>query len=239
MPRQYGGDHQGSASIHFIECANIAIDDHGYFAVALSGGSTPKAIFHGLSSPAFRDQVDWSRVVLFWSDERCVPPDHSDSNYHMAMEAGFSTLPIPIENIFRMKGEDDPEESALKYEKIIADKLGGAPLDLVMLGMGSDGHTASLFPKTHGLHPAKDRLAIANYIPQLDTWRLTLTFRCINEADYIAIYVLGTQKAEMVKKVFNGTFDPDIYPVQNIGTARNHALWIMDDDAAALLSISK
>ncbi len=215
---------------HFINKANEAITDNGYFAVALSGGSTPKAIFEGLARKENVEKVDWERVMLFWSDERCVPPEDPDSNYRMAMESGFVTLPIPLENIHRMKAEDDPEQYAKQYEEIIEEKLSGQPFDLVMLGMGGDGHTASLFPKTHGLH-APERKVIANYIPQMDTWRMTLTFDCINEAKEIVIYVLGESKAEMVKRVFTGNYDPDNLPVQRVGTATHKALWIMDDGA--------
>lgn len=219
---------------HFIESANEAIADHGYFAVALSGGSTPKAIFEELAKDANKQLVDWSRVLLFWSDERCVPPEDPDSNYRMAMESGFIHLPIPLENIHRLKGEADPEEYAKTYEQVIADKLSGQPFDLVMLGMGGDGHTASLFPKTHGLH-ADGRSVIANYIPKLDTWRLTLTFDCINRASKIAIYVLGEGKAETVKTVLTSEYTPDTYPVQRVGTPEHKALWILDDGAARLL----
>jgi len=219
---------------HFIQAAKESIDDHGYFAVALSGGSTPKAIFQSLAHEKNRTLVDWNRVMLFWSDERCVPPEDPQSNYRMAMESGFVHLPIPLENIHRMKGEEDPEENARLYELLINDKLSEEPFDLVMLGMGNDGHTASLFPKTHGLH-APGRLVITNYIPQLDTWRITLTYSCINQAHRIAIYVLGDNKAEIVREVLTSKYDPDTYPVQKVGTPTHKALWIMDTGAARLL----
>lgn len=231
------GNHEATLNFcvnHFIATANESIDDDGFFSVALSGGSTPKEIFKGLALERNRHEVDWSRVLVFWSDERCVPPDDPDSNYRMAMDSGFVHLPIPLENIHRMKAENDPEEYAQYYEKVIDEKLSSKPFDLIMLGMGSDGHTASLFPETHGLH-APGRKVIANYIPKMGKWRMTMTYECINEAKKIAIYVLGEGKAATVKKIFNTKYDPDRLPIQKIGTPTNKALWIMDDGAAALI----
>lgn len=216
---------------HLIETANHYIDENGYFTVALSGGSTPKAIFEGLTKEDNRNRVDWSRVILFWGDERSVPPDNPDSNYHMAMESGFTHLPIPLENIHRMKAEEDLEVSAKAYEELLNEKLGDNTLDLVMLGMGGDGHTASLFPKTHGLH-APGRNVIGNYVPKMETWRMTLTFDYINESKNIVIYVLGESKAEMVEKVFKEPYQPDELPIQKIGTPTHKALWIMDSAAS-------
>jgi 6-phosphogluconolactonase len=219
---------------HFIAIAEKSISHHDSFYVALSGGSTPKAIYEGLSSAPYRDRINWKKVHLFWSDERCVPPYHPDSNYHMAVEAGLAKLHIPPENIHRMQAEGDVEEGALAYESLILAKVPNRSFDLVMLGMGNDGHTASLFPKTHGLN-AQNRLAIANYIPKLDVWRLTLTFEGINTATHVAIYVMGKDKATMVNKVLTGPYNPDEYPVQKIGTPEHKALWILDKEAASLL----
>lgn len=219
---------------HFIKLAQAAIDHHGYFAVALSGGSTPKAIYELLAQKGNRERILWDRVLLFWSDERCVPPEDPDSNYRMAMDAGFSTLNITPEHIFRMQGEEDPEEEARRYNALIKKEVPLDRFDLIMLGMGEDGHTASLFPKTHALHSV-GHLATANYIPQKECWRLTMTYECINTADNIAIYVLGGSKAEMVEKVLTSPFDPDTYPIQKVGLSTNKALWILDSGAAAKL----
>jgi 6-phosphogluconolactonase len=168
--------------------------------------------------------MDWSRVLLFWSDERAVPPDHPDSNYRMAMEAGFKKVSIPPSQIHRMHAEEHIEENALKYEKTIEHVLQGRPFDLVMLGMGEDGHTASLFPHTEGLK-VKDRLVIANYIPEKNAWRMTLTFPCINQAAHVSIYALGDAKKPMLKKVFENW---GIYPIEQVGTEAHPALWIVD-----------
>ncbi|NGX43116.1 MAG: 6-phosphogluconolactonase [Chlamydiae bacterium] len=215
---------------HFIRLAEDAIAHHGYFATALSGGSTPKAIFERLSDPKYRERIEWKRVLLFWSDERAVPPGDPKSNYRMAMDAGFGKLPVPAERIFRMKAEKDIEENALEYQKLIEQILPNGVFDLVMLGMGEDGHTASLFPKTHGLH-TNARLVIANFIPSLDTWRMTLTYDCINRARNIVIYVIGETKAEILENVLDSDYDPDSLPVQRVGTPTNKALFITDNAA--------
>jgi len=213
---------------HFVKAACEAIAARNVFTVALSGGSTPKAIFQLLTSPLFRDRIDWNKVKLFWSDERAVSPDSPDSNYHMAMEAGFATIPIPPENIFRMAAESlDIEKAAKEYENLIVKNVPNQSFDLVMLGMGEDGHTASLFPKTHALH-SEERLVVANFIPQKNTWRMTLTFECINNAHAIAIYVIGASKAAMLQRIFNSPYEPDLLPIQRVGTAAHKALWITD-----------
>lgn len=215
----------------FVEIANDCLFDHGYFAVALSGGSTPKAIYTALASSENRQKLDWSKVLLFWSDERSVPPNNPESNYHMAMEAGFSSLPIKPENIFRMKAEEHIEENAKLYEQDIKNNIPLGLFDAVLLGMGEDGHTASLFPMTHALK-AKNRLVIENYIPQKNTWRMTLTYDCINTAKYILIYVLGKNKDVMLKRVLTGPYEPDTLPIQAVGTQSHRATWIVDSAAA-------
>lgn len=218
---------------HFITVANEAINSQGIFTVALSGGSTPKTIYQQLANEKNRSQIDWSKVFLFWGDERCVPMDHPESNYRMAMEAGFATLPIPKSHIFPMPATGDVEQleqGAEQYEKLIVQHVPKCSFDLVMLGMGEDGHTASLFPKTHGLHTV-GKLVIANYIPQKQCWRMTLTYECINDAKNIAIYVLGESKAKMVKEVFTTAYDPDTLPIQKIGTPTHKALWIVEQSA--------
>ena len=222
------------ATKHFIQCAQKAITDRGRFFVALSGGSTPKAMYQSLSSPKNRDMIDWSKVWLFWGDERAVPPNDPQSNYHMAMEAGFKQLPLKKEQIFRMEAEKDIEQNALVYEQLIRKNVPNEQFDLVMLGMGDDGHTASLFPMTHGLQ-VTNRLVIANYNPTLKVWRMSLTFDCINKALLSVFYVLGATKAETVSKVLNGEYEPDILPSQRIGTPEHKALWILDTEAAQKL----
>lgn len=217
---------------HFLKIAKSAIQKHGCFFVALSGGSTPKAIFERLSSSSHAQEPIWSKVFLFWSDERATPPTDPESNYKMAMDAGFSKLPIPPAQIFRMHAETEIEKNALEYEKTIQKTLNGRSFDLMMLGMGEDGHTASLFPHTRGLHEQK-RWVIANEIPQKKCWRMTLTFPCINQSENIAIYVLGASKRYMAAKVLLSPDQFEELPVQKVGTKEHKALWILDEAAAA------
>lgn len=212
---------------HLIATGREAIADHGFFYLALSGGSTPKNIYHLLAQPEFRSQLDWSRVLLFWSDERCVPPTDSESNYRMAYDAGLETLPLLPEHIFRMHGESDPKQAGDAYDQLIQKIVPDGCFDLVMLGMGTDGHTASLFPHTAALQ-VTDKLATANYIPDKKSWRITLTLPCINKARIAVFYVTGDEKAQRVAEVFAGAKVP-------AGLVEN-GLWFLDKPAASLLN---
>ncbi|MBP9841821.1 MAG: 6-phosphogluconolactonase [Simkaniaceae bacterium] len=204
---------------HWIHSAQTAIEEHGAFYVALSGGSTPKAIYEALSK---RTDLDWSKVYLFWSDERSVPPTDPESNYHMAMEAGLKTLPIL--HIFRM----DPGAPPENYEITIRRMLGNHPFDLIMLGMGPDGHTASLFPDTEALKEEK-KWVVKNHVPQKHTDRITMTFPCLNRAKQTVFYVIGPDKKEKLTEILSGTTH---YPASLVGTPTHPALWIADKEAA-------
>lgn len=223
---------------HFFEIANEAIAKHKAFYVALSGGSTPKALFQRLALEENRNKTAWDKFHVFWSDERCVPPDHAESNYKMAQETLLKHVPIKSKHIYRMEAETDLEENAEKYDRLIQELVPSKAFDLMMLGVGDDGHTASLFPATHGLHTT-GRLAIANYIPQKNCWRMSLTFDCINRSHHIAVYALGPNKAEILQKVLAGSYFPDRYPAQRVGVENHPALWIADKDAAKLLEGNK
>ncbi|MFI0434573.1 MAG: 6-phosphogluconolactonase [Parachlamydiaceae bacterium] len=218
----------------FIEIADDAIKKHGIFTVALSGGSTPNALFSHISESTHSQKIDWSKVLCFWSDERSVPPQSSESNYFNAMKAGLGKLPLIKDNIFRMHAEGDIQNNAEAYERIIKEKVPHLQFDLMMLGMGEDGHTASLFPHTEGLY-IEDKLVIANYVPQKQTWRMSLSYQCIELAKNVCIYVIGENKAEMVAEVLLGPYDVDHFPIQKIGTCSNQALWVMDDGASERL----
>ena len=218
---------------HFISTANNAINDHGFFSVALSGGSTPKAIFQLLSEKENARKVDFTKVFLFWSDERAVSYDDPSSNYKMAMDAGLGLL-VPKDQIFPMNGVADLNYNARQYEATLNEIIPDNRLDLCMLGMGDDGHTASLFPHTKALE-VKDRLVVKNEVPQKQCERLTLTFNTINSAKQIVIYVLGNGKAEMVKTVFQDPLNVQEFPIQAVGTRQSKALWIMDEAACNLL----
>lgn len=218
----------------FLQIGIDAIREKGIYAVALSGGQTPHAMYKELSKPAYRDSLDWSKVLCFWSDERNVPHNDPESNYYAAMHAGLAALPLLPENIFPIPTGENIEENARLYENLIRQKVPSLHFDLIMLGMGEDGHTASLFPRTHGLH-TKNRLIIANFVPQKNTWRLSMTFECIHMAKTICIYVMGANKANMVARALMGPYDPDNYPVQRIGTPSHKALWILDTAASEKL----
>ena len=213
---------------HFLKAYNAAVEEKGSFFVALSGGSTPKNIFKLLTSPAHVEKVDWTKVHLFWSDERSVPPEDPDSNYKMAMDAGFSSLPIPPEQIHRMVAEKEIEKGAMQYEELLKKTLQGKGLDYLMLGMGDDGHTASLFPGTKALGETQ-KLVVANHVPQKKTDRMTFTFTCINQAKEIVIYVVGKNKQEKVQEILS--LEDNVYPVQHVGTKEHKALWILDTEA--------
>jgi len=214
---------------HWIHSAERAIQQRGRFAVALSGGSTPKAIYERLG----KEKLDGSKIWLFWSDERAVPPDHPDSNYRMAMESGLGKLGIPPSQIFRMIAEKESEKNALDYEEKIQRHLGKHLFDLVMLGVGDDGHTASLFPNTAALE-IENHLVAANYIPDKKSMRMTLTFPCINQSYHSAIYAIGASKHIIVPKVLEAAIVSP-FPASRIGTPEHKALWILDRDAATHL----
>ena len=225
----------------FVDSAQVAVRTRGLARIAISGGTTPKAMFQLLADPAqpFRDAIDWSRIELFWVDERCVPPTDADSNYHMTDEALLSKVPLPPEHIFRMEGELDPEEAASRYESTLRNtfKLEGAEspaFDLLLLGMGDDGHTASLFPHTPALHEL-GRLAVANHVVQKETWRITLTWPVINQAREVSFLIEGDAKAAVLAEVLTGPYDPDRLPSQLIRPSNGELRFFLDDAAAARL----
>ncbi len=220
------------AAQHWIHSAQRAIQQRGQFTVALSGGSTPKAIYEKL---ALSKEIDWGKVWLFWSDERSVPPDHPDSNYKMAMHA-LGKLPIPPNQIFRMQAESQPEKMAADYEEKIHRYLGKHLFDLVMLGVGEDGHTASLFPGTKALD-VENRLVAANPIPEKKTVRMTLTFPCINQSSHTAIYALGPSKQLILPKVLDASIISP-FPSRRIGTPEHKALWVLDKEASKYLELN-
>src|SRR5215831_1556725 len=196
------------AAQQFVEIAEQAVAARGRARMAISGGSTPKAAFQLLADPGqpwFR-RMPWEKLDLFWVDERAVPPDHPDSNYRMTREAMLEHVPLKPEQVHRMEGELEPEVAAARYESVLRNtfRLEGAEsprFDLVQLGMGHDGHTASLFPHTQAIHEMS-RLVTANHVPQKDTWRITLTWPVINQGSSVFFLISGTNKAELVKEVF-------------------------------------
>jgi 6-phosphogluconolactonase len=217
----------------FVNSAAETIADHGVFSVALSGGNTPKAMFQLLASEPYRSQVDWEKVEVFFGDERCVPPDSDQSNYRMANETLLKNVPIPAVNVHRMRGEIDPNEAAIEYGRMLKEKFGEGGLDLVLLGMGPDGHTASLFPGTEAIHETKHR-CVANYVEKMKSWRVTITAPFINQARKVLFLVEGVDKAEKVAEVLEGPRDPERLPSQLIQPADGKLVWILDSAAAGM-----
>jgi 6-phosphogluconolactonase len=233
-----------AAAFAFVRWAGEAVAARGRFTVALSGGSTPKRLYELLAAEPSRSQIDWGRIEFFWGDERCVPPDHKDSNYRMAREAMLAHLPIPAEHIHRIQAErSDREAAARDYEAVLARVFGigrgGEPpaLDLILLGMGPDGHTASLFPHTKALEETQ-RWVVPNHVPQLNTDRLTLTRPILNRGRKVLFLVAGADKAERLAEVCAGPADPKRLPAQSIRPPQGELIWFVESAAAARLPSS-
>jgi 6-phosphogluconolactonase len=223
-----------AAARMFVEEARRRIDESGRFAVALAGGSTPKVTYEILAREyGGPDDLDWSKVHAFFGDERSVPPDHEDSNYRVAREALLSH--VPVGSVHRMRGEMEPREAAALYEKELEEFFGGPPvLDLVLLGIGEDGHTASLFPDTPALD-ARDRWAVENPVEKLNTTRLTLTVPAVDAARKVAFLVAGEGKAEALEEILEGDANPHKYPAKLVRPEAELA-WMVDRAAARLLA---
>ena len=209
--------------------------------VAISGGTTPKVMFALLADPShsFMKEVPWDKLDLYWVDERCVPPDHPDSNYRMTQEQLLSKVPLPAERIHRMEGELEPDEAAARYEATIRNgfRLEGAEtpiFDLVLLGMGDDGHTASLFPHTEALDDMT-HIVVSNHVPQKDTWRITLTWPVINQGREVVFLIEGAGKSQVLQDVLLGPYQPETYPSQLIRPASGKLSFLLDSAAAAKL----
>jgi 6-phosphogluconolactonase len=206
----------------------------GQFTVALAGGKTPQSVYTRLARVGTEAGIDWSRVFFFWGDERCVPPEHPESNYGMARRTFLEAIAVPKGNVYRIPGELPPEMAAMTYERTLRQFFGPIPrFDLVLLGMGADGHTASLFPNTPAIHePDRWVMAVKGAKPEMT--RVTLTPVALNAAAHGVILISGNQKAERLRQVFNGPYLPDLLPVQTIHTAGS-LLWFVDAEAAARL----
>ena len=224
-----------AAAERVVLAARDNIEQSGGFTLVLSGGSTPKTLYELLASDEHRNQIDWSRVEIFFGDERTVPPDHPDSNYRMASEALLTKVPINPEKIHRFRGEIDPEQAAKEYGQLLKQRFGddGGP-DLVLLGIGDDGHTASLFPHTSALRETKHR-AVANPVPKLNTTRLTLTAPLINRAREVLVLAAGDKKAPVLREILEGAPDSDRLPIQMIWPISGNLIYLLDAAAAAMM----
>jgi 6-phosphogluconolactonase len=211
-------------------------------SVALSGGSTPRVLYELLadSSEPYRERISWDATHFFFSDERHVPPDHPDSNYRMVNEALFSRVPLPPENIHRILAENpSANEAAQNYETDLCKSFGEAipAFDLVLLGLGEDGHTASIFPGSDVLYEMK-RWVVAPWVEKFNSYRITMTLPVLNNGKSVAFLVTGAPKAEILNTLMNTDRNPDLYPAQAISPTNGAVSWLVDEAAARLCSIN-
>jgi 6-phosphogluconolactonase len=231
------------AAQEFAQSATRAVSEKGSFTVALAGGSTPKALYSLLANDAaLRAQLPWDKMYLYFGDERSVGPEHPESNFRMATETMLSKVPLKAEQVFRIKGEyKDTEKAAQEYEQALRASFkiaeGQFPrFDLVLLGMGNEGHTASLFPGTKALHETK-RLVVRNWVGKLYTDRITLTAPVISNAARVIFMITGADKALALKGVLEGPYEPEQLPAQMIQPSNGQLLWLVDTVAGGKLSI--
>src|SRR5437588_12560497 len=223
------------AAQYMVRIAQESIVSHGRFTCALSGGSTPKKLYGLLASEPYRSQIDWALVELFWSDERCVPPDDAESNYHMAQQVLLSKIPIPADQVHRMSADQPDRDAASQtYTEEMQRTFGtnGIPnFDLIQLGMGPEGHTASLFPHQPSLHE-QQRLVMPVSVPKPPPERLTFTPPILNAARNVLFLVTGADKADALHAVLEGEYNPDEYPAQIVRPASGEVTWMVDAAAA-------
>jgi 6-phosphogluconolactonase len=224
----------GAADL-LVDLATKAIAERGRFTIALSGGNTPRPIYARLAAAEYVDRMEWRKVHVFFGDERCVPPDDTRSNYRMAREALLDQVPLPPEQVHRIQGEIDPDQAALRYEQELRDLFRTSmfpAFDLIYLGLGDNGHTASLFPGTAALRE-QTHWVVPQYVEVMMTWRVTFTVSLINAARHIAFLVAGAGKAEPLWRVLEGPYQPDVLPAQLIEPVSGQVHWLMDAAAAA------
>ncbi|WP_027382307.1 6-phosphogluconolactonase [Epilithonimonas caeni] len=204
------------AADKFVELSERSVQKHGKFVVALSGGSSPKAIFNLLATQDYKDKVEWDKVYFFWVDERWVSLNDEKSNAKMTFETLLNKVPVNSDHIFPMYEDGiEPEEYARKYEEKIRSVLGKGVFDFILLGMGDDGHTASLFPGEKILHE-KEKWVSAYYLESQKMFRITLTAPIINKAENILVVAFGESKKHALNEVLNGEYNPELYPIQLI-----------------------
>jgi len=230
------------AAEEFLKCVNRAVAEKGSFTVALAGGSTPKALYSMLSDdPAYSSKIPWAKLHFFFGDERHAPPDSPESNFNMANQTLFSKGLVKLEQVTRIRGEyDDTEKAALEYEQALRAyfklKDGEYPrFDLVLLGMGPEGHTLSLFPGTRALH-ATNRIVVRNWVGKLYTERITLTAPAANQANRMIFCVTHADKALALKAVLEGPYEPEQLPAQLMQPVQGTLLWLVDESAGSKLA---
>ncbi len=226
-----------AVAAELVACATQAMNARDRFTVALAGGSTPRPLYELLASPEFSEQLDWTRTEVFFGDERCVPPDDVRSNFRMAADALLAHVPLPADRIHRIHGEENPAFAALHYvqELQAAFRCVDAPrFDLILLGMGENGHTASLFPGGAALRESV-RLVVPQYVESQQEWRITLTLPLLNAAAAVWVLIQGAAKTGVLQRVLEGPFLPEVLPVQGLAPAHGQLVWWLDRAAAAAL----
>ncbi|MDQ2869870.1 MAG: 6-phosphogluconolactonase [Acidobacteriota bacterium] len=227
-----------AAAREFQAAAGEAIAARGRFRVALSGGSTPRLLHQRLTRAPFRRGIDWKRIQFFFGDERCVPPDSDRSNYRMAAETLFAPLDVSEGQIHRIRGEAPPKKAAEEYRRVIDSEVAGEGgrrrFDMILLGLGPDGHTASLFPGTLALDE-KDRSAVANWIPKLREWRITLTYPVLDAARRVIFLVSGEEKASPAAAIIGKKRAARELPAAGVRPRRGSLLWLLDEKAGSEL----
>jgi len=224
-----------AAAKRFLETAKRAVEKQDRFIVVLAGGSTPRLLYRRLTEAPYRDSVPWDKTYFVFSDERCVDPDDKESNFHMAHETLFEPLEISGVHVLRMKGEQTPADAARRYEVRLGDLFLNRPrrhFDLVLLGIGADGHTASLFPGTAAL-AEETRWVAANEVPQLEAWRLTLTFKALNSARRVIFLATGEAKAQVIAEAFGGVEHAELYPCERVAPYHARREVLIDEEAAS------
>ena len=225
-----------AAAEYICSRSGECIRSKGGFTIALAGGSTPRLLYETLASPPYAEQIDWAGWHVFWGDERCVPPDHLDSNYQLASETLLDKVDIPGHQAHRMRGEIDPRESAEEYEEVIRRRLGATlSLNLILLGLGDDGHTASLFPCTRAIEE-KERLVVADWVPHLGTYRVTFTLPLINAAAEVAFLATDDAKADAVRDVLQPSPGSTALPAARVSPASGQVHWFLTKSSAGRLT---
>ncbi|MHB8597231.1 MAG: 6-phosphogluconolactonase [Ktedonobacteraceae bacterium] len=226
------------AAQYIVRLATESVVSHGRFTIALSGGTTPRKLYGMLGDEPYRSQIDWALVDIFWSDERCVPPDSEDSNYLLAQQVLLNKIPIPAAQIHRMPADEPDRDAASQaytdeMRRVFA--TNGIPsFDLIQLGMGPEGHTASLFPHQASLHE-QQRLVMPVSVPKPPPPRLTFTPPILNAAHNVLFLVTGADKADAVQAVLEGAYNPDEYPAQIVQPTNGEVFWMLDTKAASAL----
>jgi 6-phosphogluconolactonase len=224
-----------AAAKRFLDTAKRAVDKYDRFIVVLAGGSTPKLLYSLLTASPYREKVPWKKTFFVFGDERCVPPDDEASNYRMAQETLFAPLETPEHRVLRMKGERQPERAAQLYEVRLGDLFLGRSkryFDLVLLGIGADGHTASLFPGTTALEE-QERWVVANHVPQIDAWRLTLTLKALNSTRRVMFLATGEEKAQVIAEAFGGVEHETRHPCELVAPYYARKEVLIDREAAS------